>query len=313
MRRHRLVAVGGDDEVDVRRAPGMAPGCAQHPTDRAVGRDRVVDRPHGAYEIPAFRIGAELSPHVQPAEACILRVVKAARLRLPNIEHRAFDRLAVEIKHPAAYQGRCPGFVEVGDIAACRQLGRAEPMKRAEHRRLGGTIRFAVAHQVDDHRHTERVREEDEFLPLVAAHPAGLGQDLDRLEPLRLGQLDIFDEGVQMLDETEYDLTQPRVWGFRKSLQYLGGDVVFGLVARRRHGDSPSLRGAQIYSGKSQTWRVWSAPGVGCRRCSYFDQTAAATFWPFGLPRPVQASHPGAAAKVPLLPWVISRNAPGWL
>jgi hypothetical protein len=43
------------------------------------------------------------------------------------------------------------------------------------------------------------------------------------------------------------------------------------------------------------------------------DQTASATFWPFGLPRPVQASQPGEAAKLPLLPCVMSRRAPGWL
>jgi len=30
---------------------------------------------------------------------------------------------------------------------------------------------------------------------------------------------------------------------------------------------------------------------------------------PFGLPRPVQASHPAVAAKSPLLPWVTSRSA----
>jgi hypothetical protein len=98
------------------------------------------------------------------------------------------------------------------------------------------------------HRDAERVREQDEFLPLVAAHPAGLGQDLDGLEPLRLGQLDLPGEGVQMLDETEHDLPQPRVRRLRKSLQYLGGDVVFGLVALRRHVKFSVLAwGANVY------------------------------------------------------------------
>jgi len=127
----------------------------------------------------------------------------------------------------------------IGDVAAGRQLGRAQPMERAEHCRLGRTVRFAVADQIDHHRDAERVREQDEFLPLVAAHPAGLGQNLDCLKPLSLGQFDFLDEGVQVLDETQHDLPQPRVRRFGKSLQYLGGDVVFGLVALRRHPGSP--------------------------------------------------------------------------
>src|SRR4029077_5357877 len=97
------------------------------------------------------------------------------------------------------------------------------------------TVRLAMADQIDHHRHAEGVREQNELLPLVAAHPTGLGQDLDRLEPLCFGQFDLFDEGVQVLNETQHDLPQPWVGCLGKSLQYLGGDVVFGLVALCRH------------------------------------------------------------------------------
>jgi hypothetical protein len=38
----------------------------------------------------------------------------------------------------------------------------------------------------------------------------------------------------------------------------------------------------------------------------------AAILAPSGLPRPVQASQPGEAAKPPLLPWVMSCKAEGW-
>ena len=250
--------------MDVRRAPGMPTGRTQHPADRPVGRDRVVDRPHGANEIQALRVGVEFAAHVQSAQALVLRIVKTIRLRLPDIEQRAFDRVAVEIEHPAADQGRCPGLVKSGDVATRRQLGRAEPVERAKHRRLGGTIRFAVADQVDDHRDPERVREQDEFLPLVAAHPTGFGQDLDRLEPLRLGQLDFLDEGVQVLDETQHDLPQPRIRRLRKSLQHLGGNVVFGLVPLHLHA-IPHVR---------STWRLKRRRRLsgrsGCRgRCRH--------------------------------------------
>src|SRR5258708_29028833 len=45
MRRHRFVAVGGDNEMDMRRPPRMTPGRLQHMADRPIRRDRVVD-PH---------------------------------------------------------------------------------------------------------------------------------------------------------------------------------------------------------------------------------------------------------------------------
>ena len=54
--------------------------------------------------------------------------------------------------------------------------------------------------QVDHHRNAEGVREQNELLPLVAAHAAGFGQDLDRLKPFRFGQLDLLDKGMQVLD-----------------------------------------------------------------------------------------------------------------
>src|SRR5262249_53990455 len=113
-----------------------------------------------------------------------------------NVEHSTCDRLTVEIKHPALDQGRGSLLVEMSDVAAYRQFGRAQPMKRAKYSRLGGPVWFAMADQVDDHRYPERVRKQNKFLPLVAAHPAGFGQDLDRLEPLGLGKRGFFDESV---------------------------------------------------------------------------------------------------------------------
>src|SRR6266436_9143325 len=119
--------------MDMSRAPGMAAGRAQHPADRTVGRDRVVYRAHGAHQIAALRVGAELAAHVELAQALVLRIVEAARLRLPHIEQRARDRLAVEVQHPAADQSRCSLLVEMGDVAAGRQFGCAEPMERTEY------------------------------------------------------------------------------------------------------------------------------------------------------------------------------------
>ena len=137
MGRDRLVPVGRHDEVDVGGRQAWRPVACSMRADRAVGRDRVIDRQHGADQVATLGVGAELAAHVQFAvEARVLRIVKPARLRLPDVEDGAGDRLAVEVQHPAADQRRCSGLVAPGDIAAGRQIGRAQPVKRPENRRF---------------------------------------------------------------------------------------------------------------------------------------------------------------------------------
>src|SRR5262249_44732473 len=81
-------------------------------------------------------------------------------------------------------------------------------------------------------------------------HPAGFGQNLDRLKPFGLGQLDLLDESVQILDEAEHDLTQPRVGGAGEALQYLGCNIVFCLVTLGRH-LTPRLFRCDVYDTAS--------------------------------------------------------------
>src|SRR5262249_46300873 len=82
-----------------------------------------------------------------------------------------------------------------------------------------------------DHRHAERVGEQDEFLPTVAAQVARVGEELDGSEPLRLGELDVLHKGVQMLHERTQDLAQPRIGCGLEPPQDLGGDGVLGGAA----------------------------------------------------------------------------------
>src|SRR5690348_158255 len=95
MRRDRLVTVGGHDKMDMRRPPGMAPGCLQHAADRPVRWDRVVDRQYRTDQVAALGIAAKFAAHVQVVGMGILRVVKAVRLRLPHIEQRIRHGLPV--------------------------------------------------------------------------------------------------------------------------------------------------------------------------------------------------------------------------
>ena len=55
--------------------------------------------------------------------------------------------------------------------------------------------------QVDDHRHAERIGEQDELLPLVVALLPVSVRNWMAVEPFGLGQLDVLDEAVQVTDE----------------------------------------------------------------------------------------------------------------
>ena len=191
-----LVTLGRYDEMNMRRPPGVTAGRLQHPAHGPVRRDRVVDRQYRADQIAALGVAVELAAHVQPVQLLVLGIVEPVGLRLPDVEHRAGDRLAVEIEHSAADQRRGAGVVAMGDVAAGRHLRGAKPVERAEHRRFGRPVGFPMIEQVDHHRDAQRIGEQDEFLPLVAAHLTGFGQDLDRLEPFGLGQLHLLDEGM---------------------------------------------------------------------------------------------------------------------
>src|SRR5260370_37360917 len=67
VRRDRLVAVGRNDEVNVRRAPRMAAGRAQHRSDGPVGKERGMYRKDGDEQIAALGVGGGPAWQVQLA------------------------------------------------------------------------------------------------------------------------------------------------------------------------------------------------------------------------------------------------------
>jgi ABC-type nitrate/sulfonate/bicarbonate transport system ATPase subunit len=73
-------------------------------------------------------------------------------------------------------------------------------------------------------------------------------------------------------------------------------------LAEHEGGGGLTEKGRQAPSG---TCRPTASQLIGA------DASTAAILAPSGLPRPVQASHPGPAAKSPLSPWVMSRSAAG--
>ena len=103
----------------------------------------------------------------------------------------------------------------------------------------------AVVDEVDQHRHAERVRHQDELLALVVAPVADLGEEFHPGEPFLLGRPHLAHEGVQVLDEALHHLLEARVLGPLEPAQHFRRQ---GLLVEilDRHGRllmSPSRRG----------------------------------------------------------------------
>lgn len=81
---------------------------------------------------------------------------------------------------------------------------------------------------VDQHRHAERIRQQDEFLTVVVAHLSGTRQEIDPGFPFRLGRFDLPDEGMQVADQRFADLPHAIVRGVLDALQDRVGNC--GLV-----------------------------------------------------------------------------------
>jgi hypothetical protein len=61
----------------------------------------------------------------------------------------------------------------------------------------------------DQHRDTQCVREQDELLPLVGTRFADIGEELNRREPLALGEPNVAHEVVKVTDQRRHDLPEP--------------------------------------------------------------------------------------------------------
>ena len=79
-------------------------------------------------------------------------------------------------------------------------------MEGAQDCLFGGVPEGAMVDGLHQHRHPEDIGEQDEFLADLRAGPSGAGEERDALIPFFLGELDVFDEVVQMLDQGGHDL-----------------------------------------------------------------------------------------------------------
>ena len=82
-------------------------------------------------------------------------------------------------------------------------------------------------HDTNQGTQAQHVGKQDEFLAQRGAGLADRGHELDALQPLFRGQLDVTGKGVQMPHRRVHDLFHPRVRGVRHLPQRFVGDGQF--------------------------------------------------------------------------------------
>src|SRR5258708_189737 len=100
VRDHLLVAGRGDDRVHVRRAHVVVAGRAHQIADRAVHGNAVELRLVALEGVFALCVCLDAASQLEFAAG--LQIVDAVGLRLPDVERRARDGLALDRQHPAA-------------------------------------------------------------------------------------------------------------------------------------------------------------------------------------------------------------------
>ncbi len=80
--------------------------------------------------------------------------------------------------------------------------------------------------QVDKHRETERVREQDELLAPVGAHLSDLGEKTNARHQFRFGERLLHGELVDMADDATDQLPQPGIRTLLQALDHLPGQSV---------------------------------------------------------------------------------------
>ncbi len=176
-----------------------------------------------------FALCVRLDAASQLEFAAGLQIVDAVGLRLPDVERRARDGLALDRQHPAADPDVLPLHGRpFAQVAAVSVLLRAVRKEGPEH---GGFGRAGLGLVVDRHRHhrqAEDVGEQDELLALAVAFLPDRGEEPDRLEPFLLGELHVLRERVQVPDQAGHQLLDAGILDVFQPGDDRLGQVVFG-------------------------------------------------------------------------------------
>src|SRR5215470_3468674 len=105
VRGDRSVPGCGNDGMDMGGPPMMPPCAGQEAADRAVGRDRVADRTHGAELVGAVGPGHEHAAEIEGRLLRVLGVIEPVASALPDVQGGAIQRFTLAVGHVAADQG----------------------------------------------------------------------------------------------------------------------------------------------------------------------------------------------------------------
>ncbi len=234
------IAVAADQEVDVRWPEAVALLRLHHLADRAIHRDGISKRTHGAEMVAALRVGAEVRAQVHHLCRILrLQVIQAVLAGLPHLHQRIGDRFAVVVGDAAVHHDLRHRRIR-HDAGAERQLRRALAIERAEQAALRAKLaRLLVVHRVDQRADAQHVGEQDELLAEWRACLADRGEELDAGQPFRRRQPHLAGEGVQVAHRGVHDLLQTRVRCVRHLLERGFGD---GMFVKVLHGSAPGAR-----------------------------------------------------------------------
>ena len=179
LRDQRLVARRADDEVNVRRAHGVAVEQLEQLAGRAVIRDGVARRPQAVQRVFAVGAGVEAAAQVHVRLLRVLLLVQTVRGRVPDVEFGALDGLAADEVGDRAEHVRVIGVVEVveDDRVAHVALGGVFAPEGAEDGGGGGEVvgrgRERVGDFVDEGLDADDIVHELGFIAAIVGHFTG--------------------------------------------------------------------------------------------------------------------------------------------
>ena len=151
---------------------------------------------------------------------------------MPHVDDRVRHGLTVFGKNGAIDIERI-AFCFAADVGAeCRFRGILY-IERTLHRGLRCAFGKSMIDSVHQHGNTQRVGQQNKFLPLVGAQLARAREIFDGLFPFGFGWFDVAHKIVQVLHQAGHDLLEPRIGGVLVAIDYRGRDVVLVKISHR--------------------------------------------------------------------------------
>ena len=178
------------------------PKCSQQFADRTVGRDWIALWQNDSEAKSSLRIRFEngSQARLRHFPVRVLHIIKSRSIGLPDIDQAASDRPTIRQNQRSdeernAFDSRS-NIEPVGDAT-----GRAFDVEQPEDGLLSYADGSAVVLRDNQLRKSERVRKTNKLLTYICAEITRTREELDSVKPLRLDQLHLPGEVMQVLDQ----------------------------------------------------------------------------------------------------------------